>query len=195
MNIMRLLLSIFFMFASCTYQDYDKGHLPVEMKRFVNDTTFLNHYMEYYRYVINANSHESDDLYIYVNYLTINDSIYKISFLGVTSPELFEDNLPQDIFYLNNHAVFFNNRNNKNLRKDDIPNSNSSINYEKFMKDFFPKAFMSYKKYGYIYPQVCFEPKIMHLYYLNDSLIHSVLQGGRISDKCNMMLNGRVIWM
>ena len=195
MNMMRILLFIVVLFASCTHQGYDEERLPVEMKRLVNDTTFRNHYIEYYRYVVNANSQESDDLYIYINFRTINDSIYKISFMGVTSPELFEDNLPQNIFRIDNHVVFFNDRNHHGLEKGNASNSNSNMNYEKFMKEYFPKAFVSYKKYGYVYPQVCFEPKIMHLYYLNDSLIHSVLQGGRISDECSVMLNGKEVWM
>ena len=123
---MRILLFIVVLFASCTHQGYDEERLPVEMKRLVNDTTFRNHYMEYYRYVVNANSQESDDLYIYINFRTINDSINKISFMGVTSPELFEDNLPQNIFRIDNHVVFFNDRNHNGLEKGNASNSNST---------------------------------------------------------------------
>ncbi len=63
------------------------------------------------------------------------------------------------------------------------------------MEEYFPVAYQSYSNLGYIYPQICFEPKVLHLYYLNDSLIYSIQKLGLPTDMCNLVLNGKEVWM
>ena len=128
---------------------------------------------------------ESSSLYIAMYHYPVNDSITKYALDGVITPDRFEYNPPQNIFNINQQKVFY-------MRLDsprmDFDNKRmSQEEYASFMEEYFPVSYQSYSNLGYIYPQ--------HLYYLNDSLIYSIQKYGLPTDMCNLVLNGKEVWM
>lgn len=182
-----------FLLINCTKHSYDEN-VPIEIKTQIRDTCFISQFEEYCSYVKQqCYKGEHDSLYIAMYHYPVNDSITKYALLGVITPSQFEYYPPQNIFNINQQKVFYTRLDPP--RMDFANKRMSQEEYASFMEEYFPVAYQSYSNLGYIYPQYCFEPDVLHMYYLNDSLIYSIQQPGLPTDMCNLVLNGKEVWM
>ena len=197
MNTMRRIVYFFvLLFIACGQNGYEKEKVPMELEALIQDTCFISHFEEYCSYVKQQNAKgEHDSLCIAMYHYPVNDSITKYALDGVITPDRFEYNPPQNIFRINQQKVFYMRLDSPQMFFDTDNNKMSSEEYASFMKEHFPISYQSYSSLGYIYPQILFEPDVLHMYYLNDSLIYSIQKPGLPTDMCNLVLNGKEVWM
>ena len=186
-----LLLLIPSLFVSCNHiqtVDFDSYISNEQLKKEILD------YKRIHGQEIKKHEEEGYATYVEVFYTLFNDSIRKYVLNLTINPHMFLNYNNIKIVKLNEEPIFLIQ---KSCERDTLFGDGSGIDkssYDYIMEKYFPKCNESYVKYGYIYPQVCYEPEVRFLYFFNDSLIFKQDIMGSSEDQKLLRIGNHEVW-
>lgn len=173
MKVYIMFLLLLVSFASCnSKKDNDVEYYEVEL----NNKALEDEIWKYMEMIRKRDDHiaDSDSIVFSVFCNAINDSTDRFVVSPFVNPELMLDDPFLFICKIKGRVVFFHTMGMRSypvVRQPYFKLSEDS--YKRLLERHFPVANASIKKYGYIYPQVCYEPELCCITVRNGAILET----------------------
>lgn len=138
---------------------------------------------------------EGYSITFHVFHRELNDSLDRFAIMPFIDPRIMEENPYQSIINIDGTDVFFHFAMFNNYRSNKTKYIRlSDKSYASITKKYYPKMYESIKKYGYIYPEICYEQEILFLTFKNDLLIDTNKGMGLPDDRVPVNIDGRIFY-